>query len=53
MGMYAHETHDAFERSGQDDSAAISKWIPIVVPAAAVAFATLIFAIAWEVLSRP
>ena len=36
-----------------DDSEALRKWIPLIVPLCAVVLAVLVFLIAWEVLYRP
>jgi hypothetical protein len=45
-------THDWHEASQHDDSEALRKWIPVVVPLCAVVLSALIFLVGWEVLSR-
>ena len=45
-------THEWPETSHDDDSEALRKWIPVVVPLCAVVLSALVFILGWEVLSR-
>jgi len=45
-------THEWPDTSHEDDSDALRKWIPVVVPLCAVVLAAVVFMIGWEVLGR-